>query len=360
MANQFRKDLQEKSQKNIQEEEYALPVETGNTPRWVPAAVMAIAVVSFSGLAWYAYNAGSRSVQEEDLILVEADASPTKEKPLDPGGMRIPNQDKSIFGVVSGTPMKPVGGEQLAPAPEEPVSAEQLASAQQDSTQTWVNEKLQQQQGQAETLLTPPSEPGMPLGAMAAAQQPAVGSPPELDLVAPVTPTVQPQQEETEKPSPAAIAAAAAPPSTAPKVETVISAPATTQTASNVAAPVELTPPPAQPLVTEKPETTVEKVADETRQIADAVKEKVASVKPSAGAAGTVQLGAYRSESEAKTSWGRISKKFSTQLSGADSNIIKADLGAKGVFYRLRVKVADAKGTCATLSAQSQPCMVVK
>ena len=59
-------------------------------------------VAGFVALAWYAYHAGTQSVKDEDLIVVEADKTPMKEKPVDPGGMQFPNQDKTIFDTFAG------------------------------------------------------------------------------------------------------------------------------------------------------------------------------------------------------------------------------------------------------------------
>lgn len=82
-------------------------------------------------------------------------------------------------------------------------------------------------------------------------------------------------------------------------------------------------------------------------------------------AAGTyqVQLSALRSEDAAKTAWTRLQNAAPDLFDGAELDIQKADLGAKGVFYRLRVgSFADraaAKGFCADVKATGKDCMVV-
>ena len=82
-----------------------------------------------------------------------------------------------------------------------------------------------------------------------------------------------------------------------------------------------------------------------------------AAAKPAEGK-GKIQLGAYKSEAEAKAEWAKIQKKFS-QLSGHAPIIVKADLGEKGTFYRLRAGgFADAKATCAALTAKGQACIL--
>ena len=50
-----------------------------------------------------------------------------------------------------------------------------------------------------------------------------------------------------------------------------------------------------------------------------------------------VQLAAFRTQDAAESAWSRVSKKSPALYSGAGKRIQRADLGAKGVFYRLRV-----------------------
>ncbi len=76
-----------------------------------------------------------------------------------------------------------------------------------------------------------------------------------------------------------------------------------------------------------------------------------------------VQLSALRSEEAARTAWGRFQRTAPDLFQGANLDIQRADLGAKGVFYRLRVgSFADrdaAKGFCADVKAAGKDCMVV-
>lgn len=113
------------------EEEVA---ETG-VKKFLPTIVMVGAISVFSILAWYAYNSGT-PVKEEDLLVVEADKTPMKEKPADPGGMKFPNQDKTIFETFSNSPQEDAKVERVLPAPEEPIK--QVAPSE---TKIFVDEK---------------------------------------------------------------------------------------------------------------------------------------------------------------------------------------------------------------------------
>jgi hypothetical protein len=106
--------------------------------RWAPTVVVFCVVGGFFLLSWYAYHAGIQSVRDEDLVVVEADKTPLKEKPADPGGMQFPNQDKTIFDTFSGNAQQPAKVERVLPTPEEPLSK----NIDDNETSTWINSKL--------------------------------------------------------------------------------------------------------------------------------------------------------------------------------------------------------------------------
>ncbi|MGB0670916.1 MAG: SPOR domain-containing protein, partial [Rhodospirillales bacterium] len=62
--------------------------------------------------------------------------------------------------------------------------------------------------------------------------------------------------------------------------------------------------------------------------------------------------------------WKRLSTANSDLLGGLDLNVVRADLGAKGVFYRLRAgplgTSADATALCDALKARKVGCMVIR
>ncbi len=89
--------------------------------KWMPTIVLLSVVTGFVMLSWYAYNVGKQSVKEDDLLVIEAEKTPMKEKPLDPGGMKFPNQDKTIFETFSSS-QQPAKVERVLPASEEPVT----------------------------------------------------------------------------------------------------------------------------------------------------------------------------------------------------------------------------------------------
>lgn len=78
----------------------------------------------------------------------------------------------------------------------------------------------------------------------------------------------------------------------------------------------------------------------------------------------TIQLGAYRSESEIPENWKRISLKGGKLLDGYSYTTERADLGAKGVFYRLQTGAFEdkdkARKLCQKLTEKQLGCFVAK
>ena len=77
-----------------------------------------------------------------------------------------------------------------------------------------------------------------------------------------------------------------------------------------------------------------------------------------------VQLGAYRSEEGARAGWDTVAIRHGDLLGGFDSDIQRADLGARGVFYRLRAgplfSREEGDRLCQQLKARGVGCLVLK
>ncbi|MGB5949396.1 MAG: SPOR domain-containing protein, partial [Parvibaculum sp.] len=84
----------------------------------------------------------------------------------------------------------------------------------------------------------------------------------------------------------------------------------------------------------------------------------------SAKGAYLVQVAALKDEKSARASWRALSQRFPAVLGGHALDIEKADLGAKGTWYRVRAAgfqtKAAATEACARLKAAGQACMVKK
>ncbi len=76
-----------------------------------------------------------------------------------------------------------------------------------------------------------------------------------------------------------------------------------------------------------------------------------------------VQLGAFRSEEQALDSWGKLRNRLPVVMDVTTADVQRADLGAKGIYYRLRAAAfgdrTTASAFCNALKAKGQDCIVV-
>ena len=125
------------------------------------------------------------------------------------------------------------------------------------------------------------------------------------------------------------------------------------------------------PKITEKPKPPPKRATTLTIRQVVAPPAPVAAVAPKQAAAPTpltpkrfaVQLASLRKPGDATGEWRRLRSSHDSVLGGLKSRVIRADLGAKGVYYRLVAgpfqNDADARGACRRLRAQKQGCLVV-
>ncbi len=77
-----------------------------------------------------------------------------------------------------------------------------------------------------------------------------------------------------------------------------------------------------------------------------------------------LQIGSYKSQAEADASWSSFQAKHSALIGGVSSHVKMADLGGKGVWYRLRVgPFADkdaANAMCERIKADGGNCFLAK
>ena len=87
---------------------------------------------------------------------------------------------------------------------------------------------------------------------------------------------------------------------------------------------------------------------------------KAAPVAPSGST--YIQLAAVKSEAEASSQWAKFKAK-NPELSALSMRTQKADLGAKGIFYRIQagpLSPANATTTCAAIKTRGGSCIIAK
>ena len=132
------------------------------------------------------------------------------------------------------------------------------------------------------------------------------------------------------------------------------------------AAAREETPAPAR----SEPEPVADEPVQQPRQAEAAApdpapgREQPRPVPPAASAAGNfvVQIAAFRTIEEAEEAWIAFVTRFPDLSTGRSPSIVEANLGARGIYHRLRIAAfetrEDASRYCQTLSSRGQDCLV--
>lgn len=127
-----------------------------------------------------------------------------------------------------------------------------------------------------------------------------------------------------------------------------------------------ITPPPVAkvaPKTTPAPAQTKPKPKPVAKPVAKTISKPPVKAAPTDGAF-LVQIASFRSEVQAQAAWERLTGRLAQATSGLSANVQRADLGAKGVYYRLRASsFADrdsAKTFCDQLKKSGQDCLVVR
>jgi hypothetical protein len=295
---------------NLPESEVVWEPETTRRGLALPFAIAAIALLVFGAILWWAYSSDPEQGGGEVPVIVAED-TPIKEKPAEEGGLEVPDQDKLVYDNIAEGEQPDGQVEQLLPAPEEPVAPPQ-----------------------PEPAVTAAAEP-TPLPSSAEETDAALA---DAASTAPAAPEpVQPQAAASGASAPAAPAAAAP----------AAAAPATGAEAAAPAPAAE----PAAPAATQQ-------------AAAPAAAAPAEPVQPAAGAGWKIQLAAVKSEQAARQEWGRMQKAHPDMLGDMRLTVQRADLGDKGVFFRIQAGPlpdrTTAEDVCAELKASKQPCLVVK
>lgn len=92
---------------------------------------------------------------------------------------------------------------------------------------------------------------------------------------------------------------------------------------------------------------------------------KQVAAKPPALSLGIfLQVGSYKSEAMATQAWTSMQQKHSDIFNGLSPNVMRIDLGNRGIWYRLRAsgfaEAADASALCERLKAEGGHCLLTR
>ncbi len=272
----------------------------GSQGRLLLSVALALAAVIATVVTiWYIFANQPPHADDGKVPVVSAEPGPVKTKPVEPGGMEVPNQDKLVYQRLNPGTAQP-GAERLLPPPEQPQPPPADAPRKESLSLATPKRSL-------ESLNEPP--------APAAAPEPPVAAAP------PAPPPEPPPPAKVEEPAPA-------------------EAPKPVQQQAEAPKPAEPT-----PAVAEKPAPAP----------APAVAGKDGGWR--------IQLAAMRDEASAREAWQRLTASHAELLAGLTPDVVRADLGARGIFYRLRAGPLDETGArklCDELGKRKIGCLVVR
>ncbi|NQV58466.1 MAG: SPOR domain-containing protein [Alphaproteobacteria bacterium] len=312
-------------------------------------AALGMAVV-FAVAAWYALQRSDmQPTVMAEVPLVQPEPGPVKEKPEDPGGLKIPNQDKLVFERITPKPEAPMA-EKLAPAPEEPIVkmnappapalANARAEAPADAPAKTVAGMAKPMTGQIAKSTAGPAT------ARQHAAPPAIPNSEDKAMASKVE-SLLPGAGGTET---AAAGGATVP---APKAQAMAQAKAQSKALPNSMAKS----PAAAPLQATKIKAPKIK--------APKIKAPIAST-PAAKAVESgyrIQLVSHRTAKRADAAWLSLQKAHADVLGNLAGHTARVDLGKRGIFYRVQAgffrNEALARSACGKLKAKRQDCIIV-
>ncbi|MGE0232358.1 MAG: SPOR domain-containing protein, partial [Flavobacteriaceae bacterium] len=332
-----------------------------------------VALIVAGGAGVLAYNSIFSETAGGEPPTLAARDGPVKTKPADPGGAEIPNQNKLVYDRLGGndqpaeervvpreeqvdqpsgdSPVRVIGTNVVPRGEEGRVASEQIPSAR---DATLASQPTADQKAAAPLTAAPaPDQPKRVKTVVVKPDGTVIGQP-----QAPVTPApVQlPSAPQRVADAPAAPSRQSEDASAARDAQ----APAPTQQVNNVPSgrPLSLTP---SNINNAAPSPTPAPAAAPTRV---AAAQPAAPVSTSAGPAGTyvVQVASRKSEDQAQSAVSSIQSRYNSALGGHVPRIERADLGDKGVYYRVGVgpisSQQEAVSICERLKSAGQDCFV--
>jgi hypothetical protein len=290
------------------------------------AASGLIGIMALGGALAFAYKIGGDSdiASTGKPPLIQADSRPVKVAPAKPGGKQFPHKNKKIYERLQGEKSQVV--ERLVPRQESVAAA---ATAALGTAQTAV----------ANTVKSAPPAPVADAPAGAPRKVKTLTVRPD-GTIEPATP----RQKVVKAPPPAPENAGAGIAMSFPQSASTPPAPPVQAAAPAMPKPLDVTPPPAPaqsaPLRTAAlPRVPASAPPPVQKPRAPAPQQQTAA-RPAPAVSNrsyVVQVAARKSQTDALAAFADIQQKYPKLLSGYRPIIKKADLGSKGVWYRLNV-----------------------
>ncbi len=327
--------------------------------RVIPAVIALVTLSAFAAAVWLAYEQGVRRGLQLSPPVVRAQPGPVKIPPVAAGGLDVPNQDKEVFDVlVAQEPEQRV--EQLLPPPDEPLPAPEPEPApapapapEPEPEQAPVEPEPVVAPEQQLAALGPGAEAGAEGPAADLAAAPVIEVEPALVIEPEPVPVVAPWPAPAPEPAPEPVVE----PEPAPEPDVIVLAPPPGLALAPGPEPavIVLTPPPGvapAPALEPAPEPAP------AVEVADLPEPEAAIL-----ASFRIQLGSFRNRDAAMTHWASVLDRNQVVLEGLQPLVRTADLGDRGIFYRLQAGPLDSSivaiSLCDVLKVGNVDCLVI-
>ncbi|MCX5493592.1 SPOR domain-containing protein [Kaistia dalseonensis] len=361
-----------------EDEVYEQPERPSRSRKGLITAAIVLAVVLAGGLAALALKDRSSTIGGAPKVIA-ADQGPTKVQPAAQPSTDDGQQNKMIYDRASQDPSQeqlvlPDDGaiDQAAPSNESAASREIsriiLPGAPGSATSSDVSNAMNAASAPADDATADDSDAGprkvrtvvvKPDGTIISSEaQPKDASGATAAATAPTQLAMTPPTSDPASPVVSAPASTPAPTTAAPATTLPSDAAASTKDAS------QLTEPAAAPRAAAAPKPTTRPTpSDAPAQTAAAASTQDAAP-ASAGGGFVVQITSQRTQDQALAAYKSLQRKFPSVLGSQQPDVVRADLGAKGVFYRVRVGPMatrdQAVSFCESLRAAGGDCIVQK
>ncbi len=295
---------------------------------------MAIAAVALlGGTAAIALNFVGGENGPPPIIM--ADNTPAKERPADPGGENVPNQDQAVYKSVEGRSNADLDQPTLLESEETPIQVTNVGIADSSAANALAPRTVRTVTVRPDGTIVGSTDNGTTPRAVsvtnvaenrfgnetASAAANPIGPEAETIAAAPVTPV-------PVVPEPVAVA------------EPEVAAP-------DIVAPVVPTPAP-KPVEVAKVEPAPAPEPEPT---------------PAASSPYKVQISSQRSEAAAKSSYNTLSQRYASVIGGKGVDYQRTDIPGKGIYYRVRIPAAsssEANNICSRLKSAGGSCFVTR
>ncbi len=330
----YRDDAFRGSEAELEAYEYEEEDSGVRMPLFVILALVVVAAIIGVGFVAYQKGYDDRATTIANQQFIAANGGASRERPAEPGGLAAP-QDRDVFRELDGRAQD--GAEQIV-SREEPI-VDIPAS------------RTQAPAPSAQTAQAPASQPN--LRGTPTAQTGRTPAEPQTPAQAAPTPaqTVPQPVEAARLPDTQDDRILVPPPSSRLRD-------AATQAGQSVTGAANQAAQQAQ-----QARQAVSQAASQARDtIGPQPAAPVAAAANAASGRFVVQLASLPSRAAADQTWSRVFSRYSGLLSGYTKDIQTADLGARGVYHRLRIgyfPTRDAANRlCQSLKAQGQDCLV--